>query len=396
MRVRTFCGFAAVLAVLVASCSGESGDNSSTTVSTTPQSTSTTPPPTSTTPPSTSTTPPAPVDSYGVPITATTVPGPVFESLDELVDHRYAGGLGAVIVGVFEESSSAVAGTGEDGDGRPVDGDRPWQTASLGKVFTAVAVLHLVDEGLVELDAPVADYVDFPMSDQITVRHVMQHRSNIRDMRPVDCPDQSTVDEIKELAGIPTAPSENSDYANINYVVLGQMIGSVTGEDPGDYIRDSVFVPLGMENTYWYQSQEGPSPWWRKPESTQGVGLYDCGQLGPTIGTDGAAVTTVTDMGAFYRGLFGGALLEDETLDAMLDMDTLVFGLGYGLGIGDLTDEAFPDNNFYGFGGDGGFYGTMAFHDPEKKRTVAMFFTQGDRMNILWDLVAWANQQTDP
>ena len=80
----------------------------------------------------------------------------------------------------------------------------------------------------------------------------MQHRSNIRDMRPVDCPDQSTVDEIKELAGIPTAPSENSDYANINYVVLGQMIGSVTGEDPGDYIRDSVFVPLGMENTYWY------------------------------------------------------------------------------------------------------------------------------------------------
>jgi D-alanyl-D-alanine carboxypeptidase len=315
--------------------------------------------------------------------------------LDDLVEYRDLGGLGAVIVGVFEESSSTVSGSGEDGDGRRVDGDRPWETASLGKVFTAVAVLQLVDAGLVDLDAPVADYVDFPMSDQIIVRHVMQHRSGIRDMRPVECPDESTVAEIEELAGIPTEPTGNSGYSNTNYLVLGQLIGSVTGQDPGDYIRENVFAPLGMENTYWSQSQEGPSPWWPKPESTQGVGLYDCGELGPTIGTDGAAVTTVTDMDAFYRGLFGGALLEDETLDDMLEMDNQLFGLGYGLGVGEMVDDAFPGDRLYGFGGEGGFYGTFAFHDPTKKRTVAVFTTFGSQITLFWQAVEWANQQTE-
>ncbi len=380
-------GAVAALAVVLISCSDEPSTSEPvppiavTTTTTEPLVTSTT------APQATTTTTPA--------TTTTAEPRPVVESLEALVDQAYSGGIGAVIVGVIGESSSSVAGIGEDGDGAAVDGDRPWHTASLAKVFTATAVLQLVDDGLVELDAPVANYVEFPVSDQITVRHVLQHRSGINDVGPVQCSDQSRADEIIEAAGLASEPLVANDYGNSNYVLLGLLIGSVTGEDPGDYIRDNVFTPVGMDSSYWYESQTGPTPWFRNIDSTESFGTYDCGEPGPTIGTDGAAITTVADMGAFYQGLFHGGLLEEETLSEMLKMDGQVFGDGYGLGIGQLTNEAFPDENLYGFGGDGGFFGTMAFHDPDKKRTYAMFFTQGDRMTILWDMVAWANQQDE-
>ena len=154
----------AVSAVLLASCSGEGDDASSTSVS-------------STTAAPVSSTTAAPVSSTtAAPVSSTTVARPVFGSLEELAEHRYAGGLGAVIVGVFEDSSPHVAGIGEDGDGVAVDADRPWHTASLANVFTAAAFLQLVDDGSIDLDGPISDYVDFPVSDQITVRHVLGHR----------------------------------------------------------------------------------------------------------------------------------------------------------------------------------------------------------------------------
>jgi D-alanyl-D-alanine carboxypeptidase len=205
---------------------------------------------------------------------------------------------------------------------------------------------------------------------------------------PVRCSDETRVAEVIELAGLPTEPSDATDYSNSNYVLLGLVIGSVTGQDAGDYIRDKVFTPLGMSSTYWYESQTGPQAWFKSSLSRN-----DCGEPGPTIGTDGAAVTTLADIDAFYRGLFNGDILEADTLAAMLQMDGELFGDGYGLGILQITNDAFPDERLYGFGGDGGFYGTMAFYDPGKQRTVAMFSTHGDQVNIFWDLVAWANDQ---
>ncbi len=369
--------------MLLASCSGEGGDVSSTFVSSTTVASVS-----STTVASVSSTTVAPASSTTVaPVSSTTVARPVFGSLDELADYRYPGGVGAVIVGVFEDGTPHVAGVGEDEDGTAVDADRSWNTASLAKVFTAAAVLQLVDDGSIDLDGPIADYVDFPVSDQITVRHVLGHKSNIRDVMPVQCNDETRVAEVIEKAGVPTEPSDTTDYSNSNYVLLGLLIGSVTGQDPGDYIRDTVFTPLGMSSTYWYESQAGPKALFQNRSGS------DCGEPGPTIGTDGAAITTLADIDAFYRGLFNGDILGAETLAAMLEMNGELFGDGYGLGIGQITNDAFPDENLYGFGGEGGFYGTMAFYDPGKQRTVAMFFTQGNRLNIFWDLVAWANDQ---
>jgi D-alanyl-D-alanine carboxypeptidase len=314
------------------------------------------------------------------------------------VEGSYQGGVGAVIVGVFGETAMTAA-AGVDGDGRPVSVDRPWMTASLAKVITATAVLRLVEAGRVDLDAPIADYFDFPMSDRITVRHVMQHESTIPNMfsHIGTCTDESTVEEIKQRANTEPAgePGEVSEYSNTNYLLLGLLIEAVTGQDPGEYIREHIFRPLGMDSTYWYESQEGPAPWWPQPESSQGVGVFDCGELGGTIGTDGAVVTTLQDMDSFYRGLFGEDLISDETLQSMIQMDSQVFGLRYGLGIMELVDESRPDDLLYGHGGDAGWYQTAAFHDPVKGRSVVVFTTYGNEYSLLFEAIDWANQQTN-
>jgi D-alanyl-D-alanine carboxypeptidase len=331
---------------------------------------------------------------------STTTLAEAADSLDEIVSSRYdgyKGGIGAVIIGVFDSAGSSVAATGLDGDGRPVSADRPWTTASLAKVFTAVSVMQLVENGQVELDDPVARYVDFPVPEQISVRHLLDHKSTIPSMFPHinKCTDQSTLDEIKERAGraLPGAPGETATYSNTNYLILGLMIGSVTGQDPGDHMREHLFAPLGMEDTYWFESQDGPAPWWPRPEESQGVGLFDCGALGDTVGTDGAAVTTIKDMDLFYRGLFSEAVITDETLSEMLDMNSGVFGFRYGLGLLEMVNEAYPDDLLYGFGGDGLFYRTAAFHDPNKERTVVVFTSIGDQQELLWRAIGWANSQ---
>lgn len=141
-----------------------------------------------------------------------------------------------------------------------------------------------------------------------------------------------------------------------------------------------------MNSTYWYESQEGPTPWW--PEA-DGEGLTDCGDLGQTIGTDGAAITTVEDMDAFYRGLFGERLLSRSALDQMLTMDSELFEYRFGLGLLEMVDASSPDDVMYGFGGSGETYGTRAFHDPATGRTIVVFTTGDD---LLWEVVEWANQ----
>lgn len=330
--------------------------------------------------------------SNTAPETSTT--RPVFDSLEALVEYRYPGAVGAVIVGVLGPDGDYVVGIGEDGDGRPVDGDRPWPTASTAKLFTAVTVLALAEDGAIDLDAPVTDYLDLDMPEAITVSHLIEHTSGISDRPPTECPDASTLQEVIDLAERTEGPVDTVDYSNTNYLLLGHLIASVTDEDAGDYIRARIFEPVGMASTYWYESQEGPKPWWPMSEAAQGFGLYDCAELGTTFGTDGAAVTTVRDMDAFFRGLFGGELLSAAAVEAMTEMDAELFDSGYGLGIGELVNDQFPGERYFGLGGFAGFFGNLAFHDPVQGRSVVVFTTSGNMETLFWDAVAWANTST--
>jgi D-alanyl-D-alanine carboxypeptidase len=95
--------------------------------------------------------------------------------------------------------------------------------------------------------------VDFLVPEQISVRHLLEHKSAIPSMfsHINDCTDESTLDEIKELAGrVPLGvPGETIKCSNTNYLILGLLIESVTGQDPGEHMSEHLFTPLQMGDT---------------------------------------------------------------------------------------------------------------------------------------------------
>lgn len=130
-----------------------------------------------------------------------------------------------------------------------------FQSGSLGKQFTAVLVMMLVEEGRLGLDDPIASH--FPGSPDhwqtVTVRHLLTHTSGIPDYTEgtIDLRRDYTEDELlamaKQLA--PAFPAGNGwQYSNTGYLLLGILVHRVTGRFYGDLLGERVFGPLGMTN----------------------------------------------------------------------------------------------------------------------------------------------------
>jgi len=154
-----------------------------------------------------------------------------------------------------------------DGEGNPVTADTPFQLASLTKAFTAVAVMELVEEGRVELDAPVRRYLpefqagtpdQAAMVERITVRHLLQHVGGLPSgvdeaLSTVEGNDAGAIGRrIRRLAGVALTgePGEHYEYGNIGYEVLGQLVQAVDGRPFDEVIQDRIYAPLGMTHSH--------------------------------------------------------------------------------------------------------------------------------------------------
>ncbi len=153
-----------------------------------------------------------------------------------------------------------------DPSGRPATPQTPFLIGSITKPFTALAIMQLVDAGKVDIDAPVQRYIpwfrvaDPQASAQITVRMLINQTSGLPgDPTQVTWTTwtwQNTPDAIERyvrlLAKVKLAfpPGQSFTYANDNYATLGMIIQSVTGQSYEDYIREQVFAPLDMQNSF--------------------------------------------------------------------------------------------------------------------------------------------------
>nr|MBP9108395.1 beta-lactamase family protein [Pyrinomonadaceae bacterium] len=126
-----------------------------------------------------------------------------------------------------------------------------FQSGSVGKQFTAMAVMMLVEEGKVALDEKLAKYIpDVPATwSGITVRHLLTHTSGLGDY-PQDFDlqrDGSEQEIFKKLqaASLASQPGERWAYSNVGYMTLGVLIRKVSGQFYGDFLAQRVFKPLG-------------------------------------------------------------------------------------------------------------------------------------------------------
>lgn len=151
-----------------------------------------------------------------------------------------------------------------DGSGRPVTADTPFQLASMSKAFTAVAIMQLVEEGGVELDAPVERYLPWfrvgtrAQSARITVRHLLNQVSGIPAWAtvandPVDGDDPGALERrVRSLEGVALAaePGERHLYGNVSYEILGLIVQVVSGRPFDEWVATRIYEPLGMVHSH--------------------------------------------------------------------------------------------------------------------------------------------------
>ena len=134
----------------------------------------------------------------------------------------------------------------------PVKPETVFQSGSIGKQFTAAAVMLLVQENKLSLDDKISKYFpDVPATwKDITVRHLLTHTSGLGDYPPeIDLKRDYTEDELFasfKKAPLDFEPGSSWNYSNVGYVTLGILIGKITGKYYGDFIRERIFQPLQM------------------------------------------------------------------------------------------------------------------------------------------------------
>ena len=172
--------------------------------------------------------------------------------------HRIPGAALAVVQGGRVVHTQ---GYGEASPGRAMTPSTPMFIGSVSKSFTAVAVLQLVEQGRVSLDAPVQQYLpNFTLRDpqqasKITVRHLLNQTSGLafaslpNDALPENASLRQAVDSLAK-ATLVAEPGSAFIYCNHNYTLLGLLVETVSGEPYGEYIQKHIFLPLGMQQSY--------------------------------------------------------------------------------------------------------------------------------------------------
>lgn len=142
--------------------------------------------------------------------------------------------------------------------------DDIFQLSSVSKMFTAEAVMILKNEGLIDYDVDIREYIpEFPY-EGITTRLLLNHRSGLsryESLADAKWPDRKkpflNEDMIEYYAKHQPTPYFKPDggfnYSNVNYALLASVIERVSGMPFADYMRVKIFEPLGMEHSYIYE-----------------------------------------------------------------------------------------------------------------------------------------------
>jgi len=295
------------------------------------------------------------------------------------------------VVVVSDEYGRLSAACGEDASGHTVSVEDAFPIWSATKMLTAATVLSLVDKGLVELDDPVSAYLDFDIDEAITVRHLLSHKSGLAEGDPWSCDSDATIEALAEIAALgPVRDPGTPEYSTTGFMYAGLIIASATDMDPAAAFRKEVSQPLGMADTYFMATENGPTP--------RG-GVYDDGDTCPgktvTLGTGGDIVSTPADLERFIVALFDGNLLSTEGLDTMIDTQSEVFGIPYGLGIARIESSDGSDRSLFGHWGTTDSFEAGVFHDPNSHTTIVLILSGGEYLASLLDIATWADENTE-
>lgn len=223
-----------------------------------------------------------------------------------------------------------------------------FRIGSMNKMFTAVAVMQLVQAGKIDLDKPFGTYLTgYPnktMASSVTIRELLTHTGGTGDIFGPDYeknrPRLRTIADYIDVYGsrpVLFKPGSRFDYSNYGFILLGAVIEKVSGQNYYDYVQRHVYDPAGMTST-GSEPEDEPVPG-RSIGYTfapDGKWMPNTGMLGYRGSPAGGGYSTVGDLLRFARALEDHKLLTASYTQMMVTgkVDTPGHG-SYGFGFGD-------------------------------------------------------------
>jgi CubicO group peptidase (beta-lactamase class C family) len=260
----------------------------------------------------------------------------------------------------------------------PIKPTTIFQSGSIGKQFTAAAIMILVQEGRLSLDDKLSKYFpDFPNSwNGITVRHLLTHTSGMGDYPPdIDLRRDYTEEQLLEYfkkAPLAFRPGEKWDYSNVGYVTLGILIRKITGKFYGDVLRERVFQPLGMTTARVISEAEiiaNRAAGYRLVAGEIKNQEWVSSSTNSTA--DGSLYLSILDLAKWDAALYTDRPLRQTTLTQVWQPATLNSGVSKGYGFGWFS-ERFHNQRVVFHGGFWQGFKSCIMRFPDDKLTIIM------------------------
>ncbi|MEX2093693.1 MAG: serine hydrolase domain-containing protein [Pirellulales bacterium] len=295
----------------------------------------------------------------------------------------------------------------------PMTPDTLFGIMSMTKPMTATALMILVDEGKVSIDDPVEKYIPAFADAKTTsgeavrglkIRHLLTHTSGLGGDQGCDGSLEATANALAERP-FDFQPGEKWQYGpSMN--VVGRIVEVASGQPYDEFLRERIFVPLGMNETTFHptgDARERMATLYRKRDGKLGDGgdslvpgerWHGAGEPGCVPNPSGGLFSTAGDLDRFYSMILAGGELDGKRIvsaDAVHQMTTVKTGdlatgftPGNGWGLGwcivrepqDVTGMLSP-----GSFGHGGAYGTQGWVDPVKRRIFVLLIQRADLGN---------------
>jgi CubicO group peptidase (beta-lactamase class C family) len=285
---------------------------------------------------------------------------------------------------------------------KPMRSDTIFDVRSVTKVVTAIGVMTLVEEGKLALNDPVEKYLpEFKKADgqtsgaptPFTIHHLLTHTSGLPFSRPAEIEDitikrdRTLADVVKLLAKQEPefAPGTQFRYASSGFAILGRIIEVVSGKAYDQFIKDRLFAPLGMNDSFFfipaekrnrvaaiYRRQNGKLERWHELEEYSKRAKYPAPEFGMySTARDLAALCEMMLNGGTFHGR---RILSPMSVMAMTSNHTTNVrsaitqrpayqGLGWGLSGDPLSDFPLTSTGSYGHNG---AFGSIIWIDPKE------------------------------
>ncbi|MEP7114178.1 MAG: serine hydrolase domain-containing protein [Ilumatobacteraceae bacterium] len=326
------------------------------------------------------------------PVPDSAIDGPTAARLQAVLDELVAGGEPDAIAAILTPNGTWKGAAGVDGpDGRKATADDEFAIASISKAFTAAMIMRLVEQGKIDLNQPLATYLEATDADDngATVEQTLAMRGGFGDTAEsvfdevyAEPSRVWTIADVVSKIGPPLTPAGTEyHYSNPGYKLIGIAAEHVTGKSLASAMGETVLDPVDASRIIMQDADHlTPQPWAIPLEGFEGplaLAAYGQGGVLPCL-SDATFSRNAAGMASDASGLarwgwrlFSGKIVQPQSLATMMTFDAD----GYGLGVDRIPDLG---PTAYGFSGHKPGYASLLAALPDSNTVVVVFINSQD------------------